>query len=273
MFDVFGQVGDALNEGLTDALFGGQLDKLIAEKPEAVKEILLSWESETRKFIDQNGQILRDALRKQLTIGEKFALMAKLWIAENVSELMKDQAVETSDFGTTVARVKTDGSATMLGDKNIFWPTVADGLFGSFTMLMNLKGKAPTGSTLIVPKSEEIMGLDVSAALRAGLLKHGIDLKSYSISENIPTPGEKEIQLITVPAESLPMKGEAVDVEAVKAYAKLFERGKVQWFTNPLLMAAVMVVREHDATKVDAIMSTFGLTGEDVKAQLSALTA
>ncbi len=281
------QLSGAMNEGLSDALFGGHLDKLMAEKPEEVKEILVSWETETRNFIDKNGQINRDALRKQLTLGEKFGLMAKLWIAENVSDgfldgAMKGKKVETSDFAADVARVKADGNAMLLDDKNVFLPT-ADGFLGTLTTLMNLKGnvaadasiiKLSTGSTLVLPKgadsSEGIMGIDVSAALRIGLLKHGIDLRSFSINENIPDPGEKEIQLITVPEEGLPMKGGNVDIEALKAYARLFERGKVQWFTNPLLMAAVLVVKENDAAKIDAIMKQFGLP-EESKAQFSAL--
>lgn len=284
---VFEQLGGALNEGLSDALFGGQLDKLMTDKPDEVKEILLSWETETRNFIDKNGQINRDALRKQLTLGEKFSLMAQLWLADNVSggivdAAMKGKKIETSDFESEITRVKADGNATLLNEKNIFWPT-SDGLLGTLTTLMNLKGNVAvddskiglsTGSTLVLPNgvdnSAGLMGMDVSAALRVGLGKHGINLKSYSINENIPEPQKNEIQLITTPAEGLPMKGEAVDLEALKAYARLFERGKVQWSVNPLLMAAVMVVKENDAAKVDGIMKQFGLP-EELKAQLSAL--
>lgn len=272
---------------LSDAIFGDKLDKLVAKKPEAVKEILVSWETETRRFIDETGQINRDRLRKELTITEKFSLMAQLWIAENISDkvltdvLLKGTKIETSSFDSVMARVKLENPAGMLNDNNIFWPT-ADGLMGTFTTLMQISsgsGQADmsklnlvTGSTLVLPKGEDenasIMGVDFSAALRLALLKHGIDLKSFSSHENIPVPGDKEIQLVLAPKEGLPMKDGHVDIEAVKAYAKLFVRGKTQWFTNPLLMAAVLVVKEHDATKVDEIMAKFGLAGQQGSAEL-----
>ena len=60
---------------------------------------------------------------------------------------------------------------------------------------------------------------------------------------------------------------------SVKKFAELYKRteGGVQWFTNPLLMAAVTTAVEADATKIDANMAKFGLSGEEIKAQLNSI--
>ncbi len=282
------QISAAGNEFFGDALLGDQLDQLATEKPDLAKEILLSMDSEAKQLIDKNGQINRDALRKQLTLTEKFSLMAKMWIAENLSGSIMDgvvgegKKIETTSFADTIASVKEENK---LDDHNIYYPT-AEGNMGKATMLWNLKGqvetgdestlKFMTGSTLVMPaednSEESILGLDVTAALQIGLLKHGITLKTYGVNETIPEPGDKEIQIVFAPPVGFPMKADGtLDIDSVKKYAELYkrEKGGVQWFTNQHLMAAVMT--SADPTKIDENMAKCGLSGEEVKAQLNSI--
>ncbi len=277
------------SEYFGDAIFGDQLDKLIKESPDLAKEILASMETQGREFIDKNGQIMRDALRKSLTLTEKFSLMAKVWVAENLSGkameglVGKDKKVESMAFAETFAGVKEENR---LGDKNIYWPT-APGSMGKAAMLWNLKGqvdqgdstlKFMTGSTLVMPaddSGESVLGLDVTAALQVGLLKHGITLKTSDVKEITPgsvMPGDKEIQLVFAPAEGLPVKADGtVDVDAVKNFAELFKRGQVQWFTNPELMAAVLISVNGTPASVETAMTKFGLSGDEMKTKLNSI--
>lgn len=282
------QVSGVGNEFFGDAIFGSELDKLASEKPDLAKEILASMDSEAKQLIDKNGQINRDALRKNLTLTEKFSLMAKMWIAENLSDTVMDgvvgkgKTVETTTFADTFAGVKKENQ---LNEKNIYWPTVA-GNMGSATMLWNLKGqveqgndsklKFMTGSTLVMPMEQSgeqsVLGLDITAALQIGLLKHGINLKTYEAKETIPDPGDKDIQVVFAPADGLPMKADnTLDVDAVKNFATLYQRGQVQWFSNPLLMAGVMSSIDGNVANVDAIMTKFGLSGDEVKTMLTTI--
>lgn len=285
------QISGVGNEFFGDAVFGSELDKLANDKPDLAKEILASMDSEAKQLIDKNGQINRDALRKNLTLMEKFSLMAKMWIAENLSDTVMDgvvgrgKTVETTTFADTYAGVKVENQ---LNEKNIYWPTTA-GNMGMATMLWNLKGqveqgdgsklKFMTGSTLVMPMEESgeqsVLGLDISAALQIGLLKHGINLKTYEAKEfapNSPLPGDKEIQVVFAPAEGLPMKADqSIDVDAVKNFAALYQRGQVQWFSNPLLMAGVLTSIDGNVANVDAIMTKFGLSGDVMKGMLTTI--
>lgn len=275
------QVSAVGNEFFGDAVFGDQLDKLATEKPDLAKEILLSMDNEAKQLIDKNGQINRDALRKQLSLKEKFSLMANMWIAENLSGSIMDgvvgegKKIETTSFANTIASVKEENK---LNNNNIFYPT-AEGNMGRATMLWNLKGqvetsdestlKFMTGSTLIMPaeegEEESFLGLDVTAALQIGLLKHGISLKTYEASETIPVPSDKEIQIVFAPPVGLPMKSDVVvDVEKIGQFKTLFERkeGGVQWFSNPLLMAGVLIASGQN---VATAMTRCTLSSEEDK--------
>ena len=289
------QISTAGNEFFGDAVTGDYLEELVREKHDLVKEILLSMRDLAKLVIDEEGRINLEALRKHLTLTEKFSLMAKVWIAENLSGSIMDgvvgegKKIETSTFADTLASVKAENK---LNDQNIYYPT-AEGNLGKATMLWNLKGqvdsedestlKFMTGSTLVMPaednSEESILGLDVTAALQIGLLKHGITLKTYGLGETINAPGDKEIQIVFAPPAGLPVKSDgALDIDSVKKFADLYKRegGGVQWFANPLLMAAVMTAVKADAiktdaTKLDEIMAQFGQSGEEIKAQLNSI--
>lgn len=287
--------------GLSEMLGGGFMDEslqqAIDKHPEAAREMLKDWEDETRRFIDDKGQILRDALKKQLKIGEKFGLMARMWLFENISSRV-DQLEINPDSAQVFNKVTFQDSINVYGavtlddtKKNIYMPAKPNGGFieSLITKVHAIEfvaangGKAPLGveRTIVTGSTDKENGLfdDVAQPVLARVFKKiDLDLKTFNPRDEIPMPGSNDLQIVQVPKDGLPLNQDgSPDVKTLHDLSRLYKRGNVEWHTNPLLMACVFAIvhpvndLSGSGDHIERIMSKFGLTSEEDKKLLTTL--
>lgn len=290
--------------GFSEMLGGGFMDEslqqAIDKHPEAAREMLKQWEDETRRFIDDKGQILRDALKKQLSIGEKFGLMARMWLFENIAPMIdkveiNNEALKYLEHEGFQKSVSGSGvEALDDAKKNVFIPDSPEGglleklvsdigalEFFASKLSAGQKLPLPTERTLVISAKKEDDGMINDVLNPMGVKyykKFGVDLKHFNPRDDIPMPGLNDLQIVHVPKEGIPLNQDgSPDVKTLQDLSRLYKRGNVEWHTNPLLMACVFAIVHPvkdvsgSGDHIERIMSKFGLTSEEDKKLLTTL--
>jgi hypothetical protein len=288
-----GVVGEILNATFLD----NQIQELYEKDPDQLEALLVNVGESAREYINKDGQLNLDALKKRLSISKRIGILIGAWFDEQFAAHIETRSDEHGDsfitqatavsFEDEIARLKSEGKEDRVDGSNIILHSgsflqragsmayMLGALQGVFESISTEKSiKLPLSSRIVMGSSDSkkdgaFTGTGF-AKMRAVAKKVGATVTRLTPGELKKSPKPNEIQLIFPEQSGLPMSidGKKVDDKALRWYKEIYDDSVgTTWMLSSELLVGVYMV---GGLSKDEALSKAGIRkpDEDFAAQL-----